>query len=64
MYYLDQQMKFCKITSWKDIVETIEKKMDDIYLMMKRMMTVMSLKQDKGKIYGPSSAGYKLQGIQ
>ena len=42
----DQQMKICKITTWKDIVETIEKKMDDIYPMMKRMML---LKQDKGE---------------
>ena len=49
IHYLDQQMKTSKINCWKDIVDSLEKKMNDIYPIMKRMMTVIEMKQQKGE---------------
>ena len=42
IHHLDQQIKANKINSWKDIVAEIEKKMDDIFPMLK-------LKQQKSE---------------
>ena len=49
IFHLDQQMKANRINSWGDIVAEIKKKMDIIFPMMKRVMTLMNLKQQKNE---------------